>query len=107
MADTYKPTASMAANARRALDAREDKPESEKGMTSVGLARARQLINREPLSLDTVKRMYSFLSRHEVDKKGETWDEQGKGYQAYNGWGGDSAKSWAKRILDSVDKLKE
>ena len=31
---------------------------------------------------DTVRRMKAFFDRHEVDKKGSTWDEQGKGWQA-------------------------
>ena len=35
--------------------------------TEVGKIRANQLANGEPISLDTVKRMYSYLSRHAVD----------------------------------------
>jgi len=77
----------MAANARRALEVRAEKPPSQRGMTSVGIARARQLMNREALSEDTVRRMKAFFDRHEVDKQGATWDEQGKGWQAWNGWG--------------------
>lgn len=43
MSKTYTPTAQMAANARRALALRDEKPDSQKGMTSVGLTRANQL----------------------------------------------------------------
>jgi hypothetical protein len=46
------------------------KPASQRGMTAVGIARARDLINGVKLSPDTVKRMLNFLTRHEVDKKG-------------------------------------
>ena len=100
-AETYKPTESMASAAKRALEIRDKQPDSNKGMTSVGLTRARQLIAREPLSLDTVKRMYSFFSRHEVDKKGEGWGKDSKGYQAWMGWGGNAGFSWSRKIVES------
>jgi lambda family phage portal protein len=96
--------------AKRALDVREGKPASQRGMTSVGIARARDLQNGVKLSPDTVRRMLNFLTRHEVDKKGSTWDEQGKGWQAWNGWGGDAGFSWAKKVvgqMESRDKKTE
>ena len=99
MADTFIPPADVARNARRALDVRTTKPPSQQGMTPVGLARANQLANRDPVSLDTVQRMVSYFARHEVDKQGSTWDEQGKGWQAWYGWGGDEGRDWANSIL--------
>ena len=42
--------------AKRALDVREKKPASQKGMTAVGIARARDLINGVKFSPDTVRR---------------------------------------------------
>jgi phage gp29-like protein len=98
-----RPTEEMARNAINALEIRRAKPQSERGMTSVGLARARDISNRAELSEDTVRRMVSYFQRHEVDKKGSTWDEQGKGWQAWNGWGGDAGYAWAKRIVDKLD----
>jgi lambda family phage portal protein len=89
--------------AKRALDVREGKPASQRGMTPVGIARARDLMNGVKLSPDTVRRMLNFLTRHEVDKKGSTWDEQGKGWQAWHGWGGDAGYSWAKKIVGQMD----
>jgi len=72
--------------------------------TSVGWTRANQLANRESLSLDTVKRMYSYFSRHEVDKKGKGFfsgpDFPSKGRVMWNAWGGDSGFSWSKRIVE-------
>ena len=100
-AASFQPTEAMSENARKALEVRRIKPMSERGMTSVGIARARDISNRVTLSEDTVKRMLSFFSRHEVDKQGSTWDEQGKGWQAWNGWGGDEGFAWAKRILNA------
>jgi hypothetical protein len=100
MADTFTAPQAVADNAQRALEVRESKPESQRGMTSVGLARANQLANREPVSLETVRRMVAYFDRHEVDKEGTTWDEQGKGWQAWYGWGGDEGRAWARRILE-------
>lgn len=102
--ETYKPTEAMAAAARKALEIRDKQPESNKGMTLVGLTRARQLIAREELSIDTVKRMYSFFSRHEVDKQGEGWGKDSKGYQAWLGWGGDAGYNWAKQIVEKAQR---
>jgi lambda family phage portal protein len=89
--------------AKRALDVREGKPPSQRGMTPVGLARARDLQNGVKLSPDSARRMKAFFDRHEVDKKGATWDEQGKGWQAWHGWGGDAGYSWAKKIVGQMD----
>jgi hypothetical protein len=100
MADTFTPPADVARNAQRALDVRAEKPPSEQGMTAVGLARANQLANRDPVSLDTIQRMVSYFARHEVDKQGLTWDEQGKGWQAWMGWGGDEGRTWANQIME-------
>ena len=66
--------------------------------TEVGLARARQLANKEPISEDTVKRMASF-NRHKqnsevaLEFKDEPWKD--KGYVAWLMWGGTSGVNWA------------
>lgn len=102
MADTYTVPEIVAENARRALEVRASKPASERGMTLVGLARANQLAKREPISLNTVRRMAAYFARHEVDKQGSTWDQQGRGWQAWYGWGGDEGRDWAKEILATI-----
>ncbi len=102
-----KPPQSVADNARRALEVRARKPESQRGMTAVGLARARDLQNRKPLSEDTIRRMLAYFERHESDKQGETWDDQGKGWQAWNGWGGDDGWAWARRKVEQFDRERE
>jgi lambda family phage portal protein len=89
--------------AKRALDVRETKPSSQRGMTPVGIARARDLMNGVKLSPDTARRMKAFFDRHEVDKKGATWDEQGKGWQAWNGWGGDAGYAWARKVVGQME----
>jgi capsid protein len=102
--DSYVPNDRMAANARRALEVRASKPPSQRGMTSVGLARARDIQNKKPLSADTVRRMKAYFDRHEIDKQGSTWDEQGKGWQAWQGWGGDAGRTWANAIVERLNK---
>ena len=80
-----------------------------KGMTEVGLARMNQLIAREKLSLDTLKRTFSFLSRTKgggynkinPDYRDTPWKD--KGYVAYLGWGGESMLSYAERKLKQLE----
>lgn len=89
--------------AKRALEVRKTKPESQRGMTATGLARARDLSNGIQLSPETVRRMLNYFTRHEVDKQGSTWDEQGKGWQAWNGWGGDPGFSWSRKVVKQMN----
>lgn len=101
----FKPPESVAKNAQRGLDMRAKQPESNKCCTSVGLARARQLVNRQELSPSTVKRMKSYFERHEVDKTSSSWKEgDSKGEQAWLIWGGDSGFVWAKKIVAQMEK---
>ena len=104
--DTVPPK-TVAENARRALEVRASKPESQRGMTAVGIARARDLANRKPLSEDTIRRMVAYFERHASDKQGATWDEQGRGWQAWNGWGGDDGFAWSSRKVDEFDRERE
>ncbi len=70
-----------------------------------GVQRASDLKNRRPLSLDTIKRMHAFFSRHEKNKAvdpGKT-PEQDKGHQAWLLWGGDAGKAWVAKILKGQD----
>jgi capsid protein len=101
---SYIPTDAMVANAKRALAAREKATPSNRGMTAVGLARARDILNKRPLSEDTVRRMKAYFDRHEIDKQGATWKTQGKGWQAWNGWGGDEGQTWANAIVERLNK---
>ena len=100
---SYVPNDAMVANAKRALDVREKASPSNRGMTDVGIARARDIMNKRPLSEDTVRRMKAYFDRHEIDKQGETWSEQGKGWQAWNGWGGDAGQTWANAIVERLN----
>lgn len=99
---TFRPPAAVAAAAARALDLRASLPPSRRGMTPVGIARARDLSRRRPVSLDTIRRMSSYFARHAVDKDGEGWGVDSKGFQAWLGWGGDPGEQWARSILDNL-----
>jgi hypothetical protein len=68
--------------------------------TEVGKIRANQLAKGEAISLDTVKRMYSYLSRHEVDLESSKGYGDGCGKLMYDSWGGKSALSWAESKLN-------
>ena len=101
---SYVPNESMTVNAKRALAVREKAAPSNRGMTAVGLARARDIVNKRPLSEETVRRMKAYFDRHEIDKQGATWSQQGKGWQAWNGWGGDAGQTWANAIVEQLNK---
>jgi hypothetical protein len=99
--DSYTPTDAMVAEARRGLSWREVYG---RGGTLVGVARARDIVNRRSLSYDTVVRMRSYFARHEVDKQGEGYRQNEPGYPsagriAWALWGGDAGRAWANRIV--------
>lgn len=105
----YKPTAGMQSAARRAIKLKEQGKAKGAG-TSVGWTRAGQLARGETLSLSTVKRMYSFFSRHEVDKKGKDWDNAenpSNGKIMWLAWGGDAGYSWSRKIVEREKKMKK
>jgi hypothetical protein len=103
-AEGYAPPAGARAAARRAIKFKEEGKATGAG-TAVGWTRARQLANGETLSLSTVKRMYSYFSRHEVDKKGKDWGSQANpsnGYIMWLAWGGDAGFSWSRGIVNRM-----
>ena len=98
--ETFKPTNEMAKNAAKGLEWRK---KYGRGGTAVGVHRAAQLKNRENLSLETVKRMHSFFSRH-YNNRAKHYDFQDNEPTAWRVawelWGGDAGRDWAKRITD-------
>lgn len=103
--EPYTPTDSMVAEARRGLEWRQT---FNRGGTEIGVARARDIVNRRGLSLDTVTRMRSYFARHEVDKNGEGFNRGEPGYPsagriAWALWGGDPGKTWAEGIISDLE----
>ena len=106
-ADTYTPTSGMKAAARRALKWKEEGKAKGAG-TPVGWGRATDIVAGRGLSLDTVKRMYSFFSRHEVDKKGKDFyntSNPSNGRIMWDAWGGDAGFSWSRKIVEREKRM--
>ena len=103
--ESFKPTNGMREEAAKALNWRR---QYGRGGTDVGVARARDISNGRNLSLDTVKRMHSYFSRHEVDKKGSGFKPGGKGFPsagriAWGLWGGDEGQRFAANIMKRLE----
>jgi hypothetical protein len=86
---------SISNNAKRGIELNEKN--NNKCATQVGKVRAQQLANGEPISSETIKRMYSYLSRAATyyDEN----DTNACGTISYLLWGGKSALSWAESKL--------
>ena len=86
-------------NAKRGIEL--NKENGNKCATQVGKVRAQQLANGENLSLDTIRRMRSFLIRqkdnYELALERKTYDACG--YISYLLWGGAEALPWAEKKL--------
>jgi hypothetical protein len=88
-------------NAKRGIELN-DKVNN-KCATDVGKIRAQQLAQGKPISEQTIKRMYSYLSRAE-----EYYDEgntEACGTISYLLWGGKAAKRWAESKLKELGVL--
>ena len=99
------PTDAMVEEAERGLRWRE---EYGRGGTRIGVARARDIVNRRTLSISTIRRMASFFARHEVDKDAEGFRPGEDGYPsagriAWALWSGDPGRAFADRILEQME----
>jgi len=86
-------------NAKRGLELNEKV--NNKCATQVGKVRAQQLAQGKPISKETIKRMYSYLSRAE-----EYYDENDTkacGTISYLLWGGKAGLRWANKKLKELD----
>lgn len=106
MADTYRPPKGVQEEAERALKWIAD-GKAGSGFTDTGRARAAQLARGDAVSADTILRMYSYLSRHEVDKQGKGFSPGEDGYPsagrvAWAAWGGDPGLEWSSKIRDQL-----
>jgi hypothetical protein len=89
-------------NAKRGLELNERV--NNKCATQVGKIRAQQLAQGKAISKQTIKRMYSYLSRaEEYYKEG---DNEACGTISYLLWGGKAGKRWAESKLKELEELK-
>lgn len=92
---------SVSNNAKRGIELNEKV--GNKCATQVGKVRAQQLANGEPISLETIRRMYSYLSRAETYY--DESDTKTCGTISYLLWGGKSALSWSRNKLRELGEL--
>ena len=85
-------------NAKRGIEL--NKELGNKCATQVGKIRGQQISKKEKLSIDTIMRMYSYLSRAEI------YYDQGEpedcGYVSFLLWGGKTGKDWAESKLKGL-----
>jgi hypothetical protein len=92
---------SISNNAKRGIELNEKV--GNRCATQVGKVRAQQLANGEPISLETIRRMYSYLSRAET-----YYDESDTtkcGTISYLLWGGKAALGWSRNKLRELGEL--
>lgn len=99
---SHTPPAAVANAAAAGLRLRASMPPSRRGGTAVGIARARDLAHRRPVSDSTIARMRSYFARHAVDASAPGWGVDSKGWQAWLLWGGDAGRAWSNRITIGV-----
>ena len=94
----------VANNAKRGIELNEKY--GNKCATPVGKIRAQQLAQKKPISVETIKRMHSYLSRAEVYYDSADSQEE-CGYISFLLWGGKSALSWSRNKLRELGLLQE
>lgn len=88
-------------NAKRGIELNEKV--NNKCATDVGKIRAQQLAQGKPVSINTIKRMYSYLSR--AEEYYDEGDTKACGTISYLLWGGKAAKRWAESKLKELDLI--
>ena len=98
--DTYSDYPEAAVEAAK-QGIKRNKEIGNKCATQVGKVRAQQLANREPVTLETVRRMRAFLIRQKdnYELARDRKDYNACGYISYLLWGGPAALPWTEKIL--------
>ena len=102
------PTKGMREEARKGLEWRK---EFGRGGTQTGVSRARDIINGD-LSISSIKRMFSFFSRHENNKAKHYSAKENDGGPtawriAWALWGGNAGFSWSKKKVNEIKREEE
>ena len=95
------PPATVAREAAKGLELHE---KFNRGGTEVGWRRAAQLRDREPVSEEDIKSIYSYFARHAVDER-PGWDDESDpsaGYIAWLLWGGDEGRAWISKLHERL-----
>jgi hypothetical protein len=104
-AETFTPNDGMKAAARRALKWKADGKATGAG-TPVGWGRATDIVAGRAMSLSTVRRMFSFFSRHEQASKGgkdfNNTSNPSNGRIMWDAWGGNAGFAWSRAIVNRM-----
>jgi hypothetical protein len=92
-------------NAQAALDYIEKTGNPRGCMTQVGKVRAQQLAQGKPISLETVKRMKAYITRHKVDLESSKSYDDGCGKLAMDAWGGVEALNWVESTIKKNEEM--
>jgi hypothetical protein len=100
-----KPSAGMAAAARRGLKLHEE-GRSGDGLKPETVARANKIASRDTLTPAHVREMRAWFRRHKVDKRAG-WSAKGSetpGYTAWMLWGGDAGWRWSEAKVAQMER---
>lgn len=113
----FEPSQKIRDNASKGLEYRKEAPKSRKGGLTAsqaskfgigsGIQRAVTLINDKYISPKTIKRMYSFFSRHSVHRDKHDHQNPNRSYISWLIWGGDEAYAWSARLVEKMKKMEE
>lgn len=98
------PPPAVAAAAKQGQQLRAKQPKSNQCCMATGIARAKQLSSRSPVSYKDLVTMRAWFARHAVDARGKGWGKDSKGFQAFLMWGGAPGKKWCEDILRRLGK---
>ena len=106
---SLRPSAGMAAAARRGLRLHEE-GKSGDGLKPETVARANKIARREELTPDHVREMNAWFARHESASKSPGWDTPGAekpGFVAWLLWSGDAGQVWSARKVAQMEREAE
>jgi len=117
MSKSFTPPAGVRAAARRGLELRRtwkrgglsNSEASAQGIGS-GVQRATNLANGHGISLEVIRQMNGFFSRHQGNYRPDAKESDGgpkAGEIAWLLWGGNAGKAWAASILRQEDKIEK
>lgn len=110
--DGFVPPQGVRSAARRGLELRRkhkrgglDTKQAKKAGVGSGVQRASDLMHGEALSIETVKRMKNFFSRH-AQYAEHRQDKTSAAYISWLLWGGNAGRSWANKVVRQYEAKK-
>lgn len=108
----FVPPQGVRSAARRGLELRRkhkrgglDTKQAKKAGVGSGVQRASDLMHGEALSIETVKRMKNFFSRHSKYKDKHS-DKTSAAYISWLLWGGNAGQRWAEKVVRQYEAKK-